>query len=297
MWTERRSLHSRRPHSRRPHHDRSLRVGWLVVLLGLWGIDAQARGPELVAFCPEDPVAVSLAVHRPREEGAPRTVAELGEAPALVSDARYWRPGDGARRVFLVSRSLKVFPGLGSHLFVAIASFPGDSAAEVFSFTRGEGGKVRRSLGQAHRFDWAAWLRLDDDPSPDPRWFKGLNSQVAETPPWVIRKLVDGVVESLDYNLFGTNSNTVAQAVVNRASGDDLRVFERRPFGSLGAGQWQTVEFWFAGTSRVDLCHLPRPTMGPPVLGQQFAGSESLFEEIRPSQDLERLARLRTSPQ
>lgn len=206
-------------------------------------------------------LAVGGPVHAqdvdPTQAGAHRTAPVC---PGL-------RVADHELQAYLVSRSLVTFPGLGSHRFIAIARFPGDPHAEIISFSL-EQGKVGRNFRRANRLDRKAWARLDPSLKRTRKLWRGVNATVIPAPVPLVRRYAETVVEDLDYNLFGTNSNTTIQAIANRAAGHPVDVFEFRPFRGLGQQHWERVSFrpWLGSdgppaavlVASAPLCPMPR---------------------------------------
>ena len=153
-------------------------------------------------------------------------------------------------KAYLVSRSLRSAPGIASHRFIAIGLYPGDPDAEIFSFSHEEG-KAGRNYDSALRKDCRAWLRIDREIKRTRRLLNGVNATVIPAPVHLVRAYAENLIENLDYNLFGTNSNSLAQAVANRAAGQDVKVFENRLFGALGRRQWRKVSFRFSPENKI----------------------------------------------
>lgn len=164
------------------------------------------------------------------------TAAEPKLCPAVSPAA------DENLKAYLVSRSLTSVPGLASHRFIAIARYPADPNADIISFSHYRGMAVR-DYGSAWFKDWRAWRRLGPKMPRSRRLLRGVNAAVIPAPVWRVRYYVDTLVEDLTYKVFGPNSNTLAQAIANMASGTNVKVFENRIFGSPGRRQWRRVNF------------------------------------------------------
>ena len=213
-----------------------LTVFWLTAAQGV-----AAEPPDL----PDDPAALQEIDALFEESSFPNS---FDDSPTCSPRHGSWQvlqylPRDVDLNAYLISRSLWSFPGLGSHRFLAIARYPGDPEAEIFSYSKGRGNKVRRVFGHANRLDRKAWSRLKRDMPIEKNWFRGLNGVLIDAPVWRVRWWAEHFEETMKYRLFGPNSNTAVQAIVNRAAGRPVEVYERRPFKAAGQSMWRRADF------------------------------------------------------
>ena len=173
------------------------------------------------------------------------------------SFAGNYAEGNAQDSACLVGRPLVAVPGHAGHMYIVTgASHIGDRNAAVYSFgksnelirrtargsrnVRGLTGRVDGSgthdVDQEHWWSLAGW----EDASI---FATEIPATSAEVESWV-----EKFRPSHKYNRIGVNSNSAAQAIANRAAGENVR----RPrgkqpgylrYGFPGADDWQRVEF------------------------------------------------------
>ena len=145
-------------------------------------------------------------------------------------------------------------PASSSHMFIVThARFPGDPKARVFSWGKstaaGVLGKVGRvdgrttglSKGTAET-DRKTWLALGRTDEGSRKMAAGSDFTTINARDGKVASISSAVVENKGYSIFGPNSNSAAQAVADRAQGNEVVTPEKFD-SAVGAGRADEIEF------------------------------------------------------
>ena len=120
---------------------------------------------------------------------------------------------------YLVARDIPATVDTKVHMFVVTgAKYPGDTGPDVkiHSFGKGQDGKLRRMApgSEVETTDRNAWASLATGQPVGRPDYVAIPAKDGK-----VDSVADAVVENHDYELFGPNSNSAAQAIADRAAG------------------------------------------------------------------------------
>jgi RHS repeat-associated protein len=155
------------------------------------------------------------------------------------------------RDPYLVGRPLKIKSAgnIASHNFIVNdANYIGDPGATVYSYGMNESGNTGRVDARTQGFskgtsysDSEYWMLLGVDSKEEQE--KSVSKIPASDA--TVKKFAESLKENTNYDFLGfpgTNSNSAASAVANRASGTNVPLPKTRPF-SPGVQNWNKIQF------------------------------------------------------